>query len=104
MSLTRRLLGQASAKFADLKVWNQDVGKILDDTLSKLRNTALGYPTPHEITHLVHGTDQLQTPGLPKGVGINTSIGQGPSYAREDHEHAFTAWAQIRTYVSLRVG
>lgn len=47
-------------------------------------------PAPHEETHLVGGSDALQTPGNPATLDPNlgSAIGAGPSFAREDHRHA----------------
>jgi hypothetical protein len=47
-------------------------------------------PAPHEETHLVGGSDALQTPGNPVTLDPNLGavVGAGPSYAREDHRHA----------------
>ena len=102
MSMTRRFLGQFN-DFAG-RVWNVDTARQLDDILDKIRKSVLGYPTPHNQTHLVGQSDPLQTPGMPTGVGVYAAVGKGPSYAREDHQHAFTAWREVRAYVSLRVG
>jgi len=46
-------------------------------------------PAPHQATHLVDGSDQLQTPDNPATLDPNLGalVGTGPSYAREDHRH-----------------
>jgi hypothetical protein len=54
--------------------------------LSKLQDGFSGAPTPHADTHLVGGSDALQTPGTPRTVlvGSNANSGNGPSFMRED--------------------
>jgi hypothetical protein len=56
-----------------------------------------GLPVPHEETHLVDGADPLQTPSDPTTVdaGSTADIGDGPSFAREDHEHAVTTGSAV---------
>lgn len=46
-------------------------------------------PAPHEETHLQGGDDALQTPEDPETLTLNapTDVGEGPSYALEDHVH-----------------
>lgn len=56
-----------------------------------------GLPAPHQETHLVGGADELAEPGDPTTVdaGSTADPGLGPSFAREDHEHAVTTGAAI---------
>lgn len=71
----------------------EKAGVPLEDFLKHLRDGFSGMPTPHELTHLVTGNDALQTPGAPDAIllGETGSIGLGPSFAREDHQHDTTA-------------
>lgn len=51
-----------------------------------------GLPAPHEETHLAGGADPLTTPGTPTTVSLANAavaadVGDGPSYAYENHSH-----------------
>ena len=56
-----------------------------------------GLPVPHEETHLVGGADALDTPATPTTVDAGSigDIGDGPSFAREDHEHGVTTGTAV---------
>src|SRR5262245_39669941 len=85
-TLTRRLRG-GRYKFATYGKWTPAVGDLLDRVLEQLETVARGFPTPHQETHLVGGTDQLQPPsGVPPTLSPNASptIGEGPSFMLED--------------------
>ena len=62
----------------------------IEKWLRALSADASGLPPTHEETHLVGGTDSLEAPGTPSTVTVNVAAdaGDGPSFAREDHQHA----------------
>lgn len=65
-----------------------------------------GLPAPHEETHLVGGADELAEPGTPTTVdaGSTATAGLGPSFAREDHEHAVTTGTPVDLGEALAEG
>jgi len=69
----------------------------LEAFLDRLQDGYSGLPAPHEETHLVGGDDALDEPGTPTTVdaGSTADIGDGPSFAREDHEHAVTTGSAV---------
>ncbi len=72
-----------------IELWYESVQRALTAQEAFNRNLQDGFsglPTPHEETHLVGGSDALQTPGQPLTVlvGGTASIGTGPSYLREN--------------------
>lgn len=75
---------------SQLKRWSDDVNAIL----AKMgRHHVAAYdslPAPHQETHLVGGSDEFDEPAAPTTItpDATADIGDGPSYAREDHTHA----------------
>jgi hypothetical protein len=65
----------------------QEIGRILDDELSRLRQQTAGLPFPHGYSHLQGGKDAIpKATTVPKTVlrGGTASIGNGPGYMMED--------------------
>lgn len=69
----------------------------LEDFLKHMQDGYSGLPAPHQETHLVGGDDELAEPEDPTTIDAGSAAdpGDGPSFAREDHEHAVTTGTAV---------
>jgi hypothetical protein len=68
--------------------WNNARGAV-HRFMTWSRQSYSGLPPQHAATHLVNAIDELQDAGPPAETDPNlgADVGEGPSYAREDHRH-----------------
>ncbi len=105
-SVTGRRLPPVLTRFADFSRWKADVGRLLDDALSKLGDTATGVPREHAEHHM-GGDDDVMGSATPQDVALGGSGAVGDPTAGGSpigHIHALGVAVPVDVALSNAAG